>query len=254
MGAPTTNPFQFTGRENDGTGLYHYRARYYKPDIRRFVSEDTLGLAGGDLDLYTYTGNRPTVLSDPGGEAIPAVLGMMVLGAATGAGSQALGTIIGFGGWHEAMQHRDFLESALYRGAVSGAVGAGVGVVSGSPWAAGASAAAVNNAWEQIQGGAGLGEIAWGKLLVATGIGAALGFVQDAIAPVARTVAEKTGSILVRMPMNPRTGEYGLDWAEKIRWVPALRDVGEAWVSRLPVFVTGAVVNGLAKRSPGGCR
>jgi uncharacterized protein RhaS with RHS repeats len=26
-GAPSANPFQFTGCENDGTGLYYYRAR-----------------------------------------------------------------------------------------------------------------------------------------------------------------------------------------------------------------------------------
>ena len=27
--APSTNPFQYTGREQDGTGLYYYRTRYY---------------------------------------------------------------------------------------------------------------------------------------------------------------------------------------------------------------------------------
>ncbi len=26
-GSPSTNPFQVTGRENDGTGLYYYRTR-----------------------------------------------------------------------------------------------------------------------------------------------------------------------------------------------------------------------------------
>jgi YD repeat-containing protein len=30
-GTPSASPFQFTGRENDGTGLYCYRARYYDP-------------------------------------------------------------------------------------------------------------------------------------------------------------------------------------------------------------------------------
>jgi len=29
------NPFQYTGRENDGTGLYYYRARYYSPTFRQ---------------------------------------------------------------------------------------------------------------------------------------------------------------------------------------------------------------------------
>ena len=27
-GTPNASPFQFTGRENDGTGLYYYRARF----------------------------------------------------------------------------------------------------------------------------------------------------------------------------------------------------------------------------------
>jgi YD repeat-containing protein len=30
-GAFGGNPFQFTGREKDGTGLYYYRTRYYRP-------------------------------------------------------------------------------------------------------------------------------------------------------------------------------------------------------------------------------
>ncbi len=32
------------GREDDGTGLYYYRARYYVPVPGWFISEDPLGL------------------------------------------------------------------------------------------------------------------------------------------------------------------------------------------------------------------
>ena len=32
-GSASTNQRQYTGRENDGTGLYFYRARYYNPAI-----------------------------------------------------------------------------------------------------------------------------------------------------------------------------------------------------------------------------
>jgi len=39
-GASNTNSFQYTGRENDGTGLYFYRARYYHPGLQRFLGED----------------------------------------------------------------------------------------------------------------------------------------------------------------------------------------------------------------------
>jgi RHS repeat-associated protein len=38
----STNPFQYTGRENESTGLYHYRARYYSPVLGRFLIEDPL--------------------------------------------------------------------------------------------------------------------------------------------------------------------------------------------------------------------
>ncbi|MFZ5484598.1 MAG: RHS repeat-associated core domain-containing protein [Pseudomonadota bacterium] len=32
-GAASNNPLAYTGRENDGTGLYYYRARYYERTI-----------------------------------------------------------------------------------------------------------------------------------------------------------------------------------------------------------------------------
>ncbi len=65
-GAASTNPSQFTGRENDGTGLYYYRARYYSPTLGRFISDDPLGLAGG-INATAYVGDNPATLSDPRG-------------------------------------------------------------------------------------------------------------------------------------------------------------------------------------------
>ncbi len=64
-GEASDNPFQYTGRENDGTGLYYYRARYYSPDLQRFISEDPIGLAGGDVNFYAYVGNSPVNWVDP---------------------------------------------------------------------------------------------------------------------------------------------------------------------------------------------
>jgi RHS repeat-associated protein len=46
-GTVSTNSQQYTGRENDGTGLYFYRARYYNPGTGRFISEDPIGFLGG---------------------------------------------------------------------------------------------------------------------------------------------------------------------------------------------------------------
>jgi len=66
-GALTPNPVQYTGRENDGTGLYYYRARYYSPALHRFVSADPIGLASSDLNLYAYVRGNPLLLTDPSG-------------------------------------------------------------------------------------------------------------------------------------------------------------------------------------------
>jgi len=66
-GLGSTNPFQYTSRENDGTGLYFYRARYYSPTVQRFVSEDPIGIASGSTDVYAYVGNAPVDFTDPSG-------------------------------------------------------------------------------------------------------------------------------------------------------------------------------------------
>ena len=63
-GEASDNPFQYTGRENDGTGLYYYRARYYSPELQRFISEDPIGFNGG-INFYRYVGNGPTRYIDP---------------------------------------------------------------------------------------------------------------------------------------------------------------------------------------------
>ena len=68
IGQDGGNPFQFTGRENDGTGLHYNRVRYYDPILSRFISEDPLRpLAGTDLNLYTYVSNSPLNAVDPFG-------------------------------------------------------------------------------------------------------------------------------------------------------------------------------------------
>lgn len=60
-----TTAFQFTGRENDGaTGLYYYRARYYAPELGRFISEDALGFRSG-TNLYAYANGDPILNIDP---------------------------------------------------------------------------------------------------------------------------------------------------------------------------------------------
>ena len=60
-------PYQFTGRENDGAGLYFYRARYYSPTFQRFVAQDPLDFRGDDTNLYRYVLDSPVDFIDPFG-------------------------------------------------------------------------------------------------------------------------------------------------------------------------------------------
>ncbi len=61
----TVFPFRFTGRTPAVGNLYYYRARYYDPAAERFVSEDPIGFAGRDFNLYRYVGNSPVMFLDP---------------------------------------------------------------------------------------------------------------------------------------------------------------------------------------------
>jgi RHS repeat-associated protein len=58
--------YGYTGREPDATGLIHYRARYYHPELGRFVSKDPLGLSAG-INPYAYADGNPVLFNDPDG-------------------------------------------------------------------------------------------------------------------------------------------------------------------------------------------
>ena len=64
-GASSFNSYQYTGRENDATGLYYYRARYYSPTLQRFIAQDPIGFGGGYANLYAYSNQDPIDGSDP---------------------------------------------------------------------------------------------------------------------------------------------------------------------------------------------
>lgn len=57
----------FTGRRFDQeTGLYYYRARYYSPDLGRFLQTDPVENYGL-TSLYDYCFNNPVIWIDPEG-------------------------------------------------------------------------------------------------------------------------------------------------------------------------------------------
>jgi RHS repeat-associated protein len=63
----TTGGHAFTGREWDSeTGLAYYRARFYAPQLGRFLSEDPARLVDG-ANSYRYVHNIPVSGRDPSG-------------------------------------------------------------------------------------------------------------------------------------------------------------------------------------------
>ena len=79
--------YNFTGQRKDsGSGLLFYNARWYDPQVGRFLQADTLVPAPGDpqsLNRYSYVGNRPVRFTDPTGHCPMCISGLV--GAAGGA-------------------------------------------------------------------------------------------------------------------------------------------------------------------------
>jgi RHS repeat-associated protein len=66
--AAASDRFLFTGREYDSEiSLYYYRARYYDPQLGRFISQDPIAFKGRDVNLYRYVLNGPINSTDPSG-------------------------------------------------------------------------------------------------------------------------------------------------------------------------------------------
>jgi len=72
----------FAGRETDPTGLMYYRARYYEPEVGRFISEDSVwGSANhpASLNRYAYVENDPINRIDPSGNSPVLIAGIAFL-------------------------------------------------------------------------------------------------------------------------------------------------------------------------------
>jgi RHS repeat-associated protein len=114
---------RYTGQEQDPetapgshpeAGLYHYGARYYNPELGRFLSPDPIVPEPGNpqaLNRYSYVVNNPVLYTDPTGHVFGIFLGMLA-GAAIGA---AVSAVSGGKVW----------QGALIGAAIGGAAGAG---------------------------------------------------------------------------------------------------------------------------------
>jgi len=73
------NRYIYTAREwDDDIALYHYRARWYDPDTKRFTQEDPVFES---TNKYMYVDNNPMVNTDPTGEnpAVGAIGGILLI-------------------------------------------------------------------------------------------------------------------------------------------------------------------------------
>ena len=66
-----------------GSNLFDMRARDYTPATGQFLSNDPIGLNGGDTDVRRYAGNDPVEYVDPVGEGVYSAA-RAALGAAAG--------------------------------------------------------------------------------------------------------------------------------------------------------------------------
>ncbi len=89
----TSNPpiktnFGYTNRETDReSDLMYYRARYYSPDIGRFISQDphpgSIEAPITFLNKYVYVINNPQIYTDPSGLFLDPV-NLAIIGAVVG--------------------------------------------------------------------------------------------------------------------------------------------------------------------------
>src|SRR3989337_663531 len=65
-----SQPFKYVGQYGvmaEANGFYYMVTRYYDSKVGRFISEDTIGFDGGDVNLMRYVGNNPVNFTDPRG-------------------------------------------------------------------------------------------------------------------------------------------------------------------------------------------
>jgi RHS repeat-associated protein len=193
----TIQPFRYNGRDgvfDDDNGLYYMSARYYAPELQRFIEMDQA--FKGDLtdtqslNRYAFVVGDPIQLVDPDGEWGWIAIGALV-GAAVGGITSTVAECLDGCKWDEAL---GAAAEGIIAGAITGAVLAATGgaVAGGSlgAWgavganaAAGAVAAAVGNAANQgitIAGGS-QDEFNFVELGVATAAGLVVGAVSGGV-------------------------------------------------------------------------
>ena len=135
------NPFRYRGYYYDReTGLYYLNARYYDPQIGRFISPDDISYLEpatiNGLNLYVYCNNNPVMNADPTGHSA-ILIGMLIgfgVGALIGGGFEIAKQAYNGGNWNWHISSWNWGQIGLSAlgGAVAGAISSislGSGVV-----------------------------------------------------------------------------------------------------------------------------
>ena len=143
--------FGYTGEQLDDSGLEFLRARYYDPEVGRFISADPFpGILSlpATQNAYQYGINNPLSHTDPSGEVIPFLVAGGI-GALVGGGMSMLSQCLGYSSFSVCMKCMDWsaVGAAAAAGAIAGAVGFGLGLL-------------------MIPAGAGLGLSVFGGFLI----------------------------------------------------------------------------------------
>jgi len=206
------NPILFTSREFDAeTGLYYNRARYLDPTTGRWTTQDPLGFAAGDANLYRYVGNTPTMLVDPSGYI------WSWAAAGIGAGIGAVVGTVGYLGFN-AITGRPItwggVAGAAAGGAVAGGIAGGfVGAATGDPSAlvvigggvliGAGSGAAGGFTSSVVSQGIDQGRIDWGQVAVDTGTGAVIGGVTGGALGGGKVLLRPRPGVVPNDPIDP---------------------------------------------------
>lgn len=100
-GIGAKNAIRYRGYYYDAeSNLYYLNARYYDPQIKRFVNEDEQNFLGADnsyisYNLYAYCSNNPIAMVDNTGHSgFLITLGVMAVGALIGAAVSAVSSVV----------------------------------------------------------------------------------------------------------------------------------------------------------------
>jgi RHS repeat-associated protein len=126
----TDTPFLYAGQfgiQQESNGLLHMRARYYSPELRRFLNADPIGFDGG-LNWYAYADGNPVMHVDPDGEH--PIVALALAGTAAYLGSTQFANAPGPN--DPTFNGAPFADEALVAGAVGPAIAVGRTIVGSS--------------------------------------------------------------------------------------------------------------------------